>query len=201
MGSGYLLSPLMLIINPLFDLYVLLVLLRFLLQMFRADFYNPVSQFVVRVTTPPLRPLRRVIPSIGGQDTASIVLCLVVIYVKFLILRLLDIPAVQISNALAPIGSASYAGLLVFCIADLISLTLTVFLIAIIIQVILSWINPGHYNPVIGLVNRIAEPVLRPIKRIVPPLGGLDLSPLFACLALMVAKMLIVPPIVLLGNF
>ncbi len=201
MGSGYLLSPLMLIINTLFDLYVLLVLLRFLLQMFRADFYNPVSQFVVRVTTPPLRPLRRVIPSIGGQDTASIVLCLVVIYVKFLILRLLDIPAVQISNALAPIGSASYAGLLVFCIADLISLTLTVFLIAIIIQVILSWINPGHYNPVIGLVNRIAEPVLRPIKRIVPPLGGLDLSPLFACLALMVAKMLIVPPIVLLGNF
>ncbi len=201
MGSGYLLSPLMLIINTLFDLYVLLVLLRFLLQMFRADFYNPVSQFVVRVTTPPLRPLRRVIPSIGNQDTASIVLCLVVIYVKFLILRLLDIPAVQISNALAPIGSASYAGLLVFSIADLISLTLTVFLIAIIIQVILSWVNPGHYNPVIGLVNRIAEPVLRPIKRIVPPLGGLDLSPLFACLALMVAKMLIVPPIVLLGNF
>ncbi len=201
MGSGYLLSPLMLIINTLFDLYVLLVLLRFLLQMFRADFYNPVSQFVVRVTTPPLRPLRRVIPSIGGQDTASIVLCLVVIYVKFLILRLLDIPAVQISNALAPIGSASYAGLLVFCIADLISLTLTVFLIAIIIQVILSWVNPGLYTPVIGLVNRIAEPVLRPIKRIVPPLGGLDLSPLFACLALMVAKMLIVPPIVLLGNF
>ncbi len=201
MGSGYLLSPLMLIINTLFDLYVLLVLLRFLLQMFRADFYNPVSQFVVRVTTPPLRPLRRVIPSIGGQDTASIVLCLVVIYVKFLILRLLDIPAIQISNALAPIGSASYAGLLVFCIADLISLTLTVFLIAIIIQVILSWVNPGHYNPVIGLVNRIAEPVLRPIKRIIPPLGGLDLSPLFACLALMVAKMLIVPPIVLLGNF
>lgn len=201
MGSGYLVSPLVLIINTLFDLYVLLVLLRFLLQMLRADFYNPVSQFVVRVTTPPLRPLRRVIPSVSGQDTASIVLCLVVIYVKFLILRLLDIPAIQIGSAAAPIGSASYAGLLVFGIADLVSLALTVFLIAIIIQVILSWINPGQYNPVIGLVNRIAEPVLRPIRRFIPPIGGLDLSPLFACLALMVAKMLIVPPIILLGNF
>ncbi len=201
MGSGYFLSPLMLIINTLFDLYVLLVLLRFLLQMFRADFYNPVSQFVVRVTTPPLRPLRRVIPSIGGQDTASIVLCLIVIYIKFLIMRMLDIPATQISTAVASIGSASYAGLLVYSIADLVSLTLTVFLIAIIIQVILSWVNPGHYNPVIGLVNRIAAPVLRPIQRIIPSIGGLDLSPLFACLALMVAKMLIVPPIVLLGNF
>ena len=71
MGSGYLLSPLMLIINTLFDLYILLVLLRFLLQWLRADFYNPVSQFVVRVTTPPLRFLRRFIPSLGGQDTAS----------------------------------------------------------------------------------------------------------------------------------
>ncbi len=201
MGSGYLVSPLMLIINTLFDLYVLLVLLRFLLQMLRADFYNPVSQFVVRVTTPPLRPLRRVIPSISGQDTASIVLCLIVIYIKFLILRLLDVPAIQIGTAAAPIGSASYAGLVVLGIADLVSLTLTVFLIAIIIQVILSWINPGHYNPVIGLVNRIAEPVLRPIRRFIPPIGGLDLSPLFACLALMVAKMLIVPPIILMGNF
>ncbi|MDJ0777858.1 MAG: YggT family protein, partial [Gammaproteobacteria bacterium] len=143
MGSGYLVSPLVLIINTLFDLYVLLVLLRFLLQMLRADFYNPVSQFVVRVTTPPLRPLRRVIPSVSGQDTASIVLCLVVIYVKFLILRLLDIPAIHIGSAAAPIGSASYAGLLIFGIADLVSLALTVFLIAIVIQVILSWINPG----------------------------------------------------------
>ena len=201
MGSGYLVSPLMLIINTLFDLYVLLVLLRFLLQMLRADFYNPVSQFVVRVTTPPLRPLRRVIPSVAGQDTASIVLCLLVIYAKFLILRLLDIPAIQISTEAALIGSVSYAGLLVYGIADLVSLILTVFLITIIIQVILSWINPGHYNPVIGLVNRIAEPVLRPIRRFIPPIGGLDLSPLFACLALMVAKMLIVPPIVMLGHF
>ncbi len=201
MGSGYLLSPLMLIINTLFDLYILLVLLRFLLQVLRADFYNPVSQFIVKLTTPPLRILRRIIPSVAGQDAASIVLCLILIYAKFLVMRLLSIPAVQIGGVIAPIGTASYGGLLVYCIADLIALWLTVMLIAVIIKVILSWINPGHYNPVIGLVDKIAEPVLGPIRKLLPPLGGFDLSPLFASLLILVAKMLIVPPIVYLGNF
>ncbi|MDH3762646.1 MAG: YggT family protein [Gammaproteobacteria bacterium] len=201
MGSGYLLSPLMLIINTLFDLYILLVLLRFLLQMLRADFYNPVSQFIVKLTTAPLKILRRVVPSVAGQDAASIVLCLLLIYAKFLLMRALSIPAVQIGGVLAPIGSTSYAGLLVYCIADLIALLLTVFLVAVIIKVILSWINPGQYNPVIGLVDKIASPVLRPMQKIMPPIGGLDLSPLFATLLILVAKMLIVPPIIPLGNF
>ena len=201
MGSGYLISPLMLIINTLFDLYILLVLLRFLLQMVRADFFNPVSQFIERLTIAPRRLLRRFIPNLGGQETASIVLCLLLIYAKFTVMRLLSIPAAHIGGVLAPIGSVSYAGLFVLCIADLIALVLTVFLVAVIIQVILSWVSPGHYNPVIGLVNRIAEPVLRPIRKFIPPLGGIDLTPLFASLLLLVAKMLIVPPIVYLGSF
>ena len=201
MGSGYLTSPLMLIINTLFDLYILLVLLRFMLQMLRADFYNPVSQFIVKLTTPPLRILRRIIPSVAGQDSASIVFCVVLIYGKFLLMRALSIPAVHIGGVMAPIGGVSYAGLLLFSIADLIALILTVFLIAVIIQVILSWINPGHYNPVIGLVNKLAEPVLKPIRKFIPPMGGLDLSPLFAALLILVLKMLIVPPIIYLGNF
>ena len=201
MGSGYLTSPLMLIINTLFDLYILLVLLRFLLQMVRADFFNPVSQFIERLTIPPRRLLRRFIPNLGGQETASIVLCLLLIYAKFTVMRLLSIPAAHIGGVLAPIGSVSYAGLFVLCIADLIALVLTVFLVAVIIQVILSWVSPGHYNPVIGLVNRIAEPVLKPIRKFIPPLGGLDLTPLFASLLLLVAKMLIIPPIIYLGSF
>ena len=201
MGAGYFTNPLMLIINTLFDLYILLVLLRFLLQMLRADFYNPVSQFIVRLTTPPLKVLRRFIPSISGQDTASIVLCLILIYVKFLIIRMLDISHVPISNYMAPVGAASYGGLIVFAIADLIALTFTVFLGAIIIQVILSWISPGQYNPLIGLVHKIAEPALKPFRKFIPPMGGLDLSPLFAILLLMVAKMLLVPPIAYMGSF
>ncbi len=201
MGSNYLTSPLTLIINTLFDLYILLVLLRFMLQAFRADFYNPVSQFIVKATTPPLRFLRRIIPSVAGQDAAAIALCLLLIYAKFILLRMLDIPGVPISNVTAPIGGVSYLGLVIFAIADLISLALTVFLIAIIIQVILSWVNPGQYNPVIGLVHSIAQPALRPFQKLLPPLGGLDLSPLFATLGIMVLKMLVIPPIIYLGSF
>ena len=119
MGSSYLASPLTLIINTLFDLYILLILLRFLLQMLRADFYNPVSQFIVKLTTPPLRYMRRAIPSIGGQDTASIVLCLSLIYIKFMLLLLLEINAVPIGNYMAPIGAVNYFGLLILAIADL----------------------------------------------------------------------------------
>ena len=201
MGSGYLISPFMLIINTVFDIYVVLVLLRFLLQMLRADFYNPVSQFIVRLTTFPLRLLRRVVPSIGGQDAAAIVLCLLLIYTKFVLMRLLSIPAVHIGSAVAPIGGVSYAGLLVFSIADLVALTFTVFLVAVFIQVILSWISPGGYNPAIGLVQKIAEPVLRPIRKLIPPIGGIDLTPMVAILLLMVAKLLVVPPLVVLGSF
>lgn len=199
MGSGYLISPLMLIINTLFDLYILLVLLRFLLQMLRADFYNPVSQFIVRMTSPPLKYLRRVIPSISGQDTAAVVLCLVLVYAKFLLMRALSIPAVYIGGQTARLD-VNYAGLLIYSVADLIALVLTVFLVAVIIKVVLSWISPGQYNPVIGLVDKIASPVTRPIQRLLPSVGGLDLSPLFATLGLLVLKMLVVPPIVYLGG-
>ena len=201
MGSGYLTSPLMLVINTLFDLYILLVLLRFLLQTLRADFYNPVSQFIVKLTTPPLRVLRRFIPSVAGQDAASIVFCLLLIYAKFVLMRLLEIPAVNIGSIMAPIGAVSYGGLLVYCIADLIALTLTVFLVAVFIQVVISWVSPGQYNPVIGLVSKIAEPVLKPIRKFIPSMGGFDLSPIFAILFLSVVKMLIIPPIIYLGSF
>lgn len=201
MGSGYFTSPVVLIINTLFDLYILLVLLRFLFQWLRADFYNPVSQFIVKATSAPLKILRRGIPSIGGQDTAAIVFCLLLIYGKFLLLRLLAVPAIQIGGVMAPVSAVSYPGLFVFCIADLVALILTVFLVAIIIQVILSWINPGQYNPVIGLVHKLSDPVLKPIRKLIPSMGGLDLSPLFASLAILVAKMLIVPPIIYLGSF
>ena len=200
MGAGYLTNPLMLIINTLFDLYVLLVLLRFLLQMLRADFYNPISQFIVKLTTPPLKILRRVIPSVAGQDAASIVLCLILIYIKFMIIRSLDISHVPISTYMAPVNEASYIGLFIFAIADLIALTFTVFLVAIFIQVIMSWISPGQYNPLIGLVHKIAEPALKPFRKIIPPMGGFDLSPIFAILALMVVKMLLVPPIAYMGS-
>lgn len=200
MDSNYFTSPLTLIVTTLFDLYVLIVLLRFMLQLMRADPHNSVSQFIIKLTTPPLRYLRRFIPSVFGQDASALVLCLVVTYAKFILLRLLDIEVVHINNTVAYIGGVGYLGLLIYSIADLVSLFLSIFLIAILIQVILSWVNPGIYNPVIGLVNTLATPALRPIQKLIPPVGGIDLSPLFAMLMIMVAKMLIIAPIMNLAN-
>ncbi len=200
MDSNYFTSPLTLIVTTLFDLYVLIVLLRFMLQLMRADPHNSVSQFIIKSTTPPLRYLRRFIPSVFGQDASALVLCLIVTYAKFILLRMLDIEVVHINNTIAYIGGVGYLGLLIYTIADLVSLFLSIFLIAILIQVILSWVNPGIYNPVIGLVNTLATPALRPIQKLIPPVGGIDLSPLFAMLMIMVAKMLIIAPIMSLAN-
>lgn len=200
MGSSYLTSPLLLIINTLFDLYLLLVMLRFIFQMLRADFYNPVSQFVVRATTPPLKPLRKIIPGMGGQDMAALVLCILILLAKYFLFRAMGAGAIDIANVLAPVGSASIGGLAIIALAEALATFINVFLFAVIIQVILSWVNPGNYNPVIGLVNSISRPVLKPIQKFIPPLGGLDLSPLFATLGLMVIKMLAIPPIVFIAT-
>lgn len=201
MDSNYLISPLTLVINTLFDLYILLVLLRFMLQAFHADFYNPISQFIVKATTPALRHLRQFIPGISGQDTAAIVLCLVLIYLKFLLLQMLDIPGIPIANTIAAIGGADrYLDLAIYAFAELLSLILSVFLIAIVSQVIVSWINPDRQNPIISLINTLASPVLRPFRQFLPSFSGLDFSPMVAVLTILVLKMLIIPPIVYLGQ-
>ena len=201
MGSNYFTSPLAFIITTLFDLYILLVMLRFILQMLRADFYNTMSQFIVKMTTPPLTVLRRFVPSMLGQDSASIVLCLIIIYAKFILLRFLDIPVVAIADVPAPIGLVSYVGLIIYSIADLVSLFISVFLVASIIQVVISWISPGQNNPVISLVSSITAPILSPIQKRLPPMGGFDFSTMVAILGLMVSKMLIIPIIIRLGSF
>ncbi len=200
MGSGYLINPLMLIINTVFDLYVMLVLLRFLFQAFRADFYNPVSKFIVKVTSPPLKFLRRFIPSVAGQDTSAFVLAISLIMIKLLVLKSLGVPVIEIAGVGAPIASVSILGLLIIALAELLSLTLSVFLFSIIILVVLSWVSPGAYSPVTQLIQTIANPVTSPIKKIMPDLGGLDLSPLVASLAIMIIKMLLVPPIIHLAT-
>ncbi len=181
--NGYLASPLTFLITALFDLYILAVMLRFLLQWARADFYNPISQFLVKVTNPPLRPLRRIIPGLGGKDMASVVLMLV-------------LQAVSLWVVIALRGASAGPGTLVLLsITQLVELALNVFLFSIIIQAILSWVNPGVYNPVYSLLHQLNEPVLRPVRQLIPPMSGLDLSPLFAILGLQVAKMLILPPL------
>ncbi|MEQ8661705.1 MAG: YggT family protein, partial [Gammaproteobacteria bacterium] len=152
-------------------------------QLVRADFYNPLCQAIVTVTNPPLRPLRRYIPSVGGLDTASIVLLLALQMLNtFLVTLVLGLDA-------AP------GGLLVVALAELLGKTLWTFIGAIIIQVVLSWVAPGTYNPLTSIIQALAEPLLGPARRAIPPLGPLDLSPLIVIVGLQLAQILLVAPL------
>lgn len=183
MGEGYLATPAIFLVKVLFGLYATLVVLRFLLQLMRADFYNPVSQVIVKATRPLLNPLRRVIPGVSGLDVASLVLAwLVITFEQIAIL------------ALAGAGFKPLAAALL-AIPELLSLVINIFLFAILIQVIMSWINPGNYNPVIALINSITEPLLAPVRRRMPDMGGIDLSPMVVMIGLVLLEMLLIPPI------
>lgn len=182
MGSSYVTTPVEFLINTVFGLYILAVMLRFLLAAVRADFYNPISQFLVKVTNPPLRPLRRLLPAIGRLDTSSLVLMLVLQLLSLLLIAMLRD------------GGISIGALLLLAVAELIGLFLNVLLFSILIQVIISWVNPGTYNPAISLLYSVTEPVLGPCRRLIPPISGLDLSPLVALIAIQLAKMLLLPP-------
>jgi YggT family protein len=183
MGAGYLAQPAIFLVKVLFGLYATLVVLRFLLQLTRADFYNPLSQFIVKATKPLLNPLRRVIPGVSGIDVASLVLAWFVLTLEQLAILALAGAGFQI------------AGAALLAIPELISLFINVFLFAILIQVIISWINPGGYNPAIGLIHGLTEPLLAPVRRRMPNMGGLDLSPMVVMLGLVVLEMLLIPPI------
>lgn len=171
------------LVQTVFGIFILIVMLRFILQLLRADFYNPVSQFIVKATTPVLAPMRRVIPGMAGIDVAAIVL-------------MVGLKLVELYLRLALGGhSGALPGVLLLALAELASLGIDIFFYAIIIQVIISWVNPGAYNPVTSLLHSITEPVLAPARRVIPPMGGLDLSPIAAIIALKLVQMLLVAPI------
>ncbi len=170
------------VLQTLGSLYLLIVLLRFILQLVRADFYNPLSQFIVRATQPLLQPLRKVIPSIFGLDSASLLLA---ILVQLLVMAL--------TLMLMGYGVGGFlAQLLVWSVIGVTSLFIKVFYFAMIASVILSWVAPGSYNPGAQLLNQICEPLLAPFRRILPNLGGLDISPIFAFIALNLVDMLVI---------
>jgi YggT family protein len=160
------------LIGTLIDLYVAAVLLRLLLQWVRADFYNPICQFLVKVTNPVLVPLRRVIPSIGRLDTASVVLMLALEIMEISIISYIGSTALNIPQIVA------------FSAIKLIMTLLMTYFFLIIASVILSWIGHRTHHPVVPLVYQLTEPVLRPFRKFIPPIAGLDLSPLFALIAI-----------------
>ena len=166
------------LIDTLFSLYIGLIMIRFLLATSRANFYNPISQFIVQVTNPALIPLRKIIPATGKIDSASIVLILALKLIQLTLILLLQ-------------GhSAPFFQLLIIAIFQLLETLIYIYIIALIVQAVMSWINPGAYqtqNPLVGLLNSLTAPILRPLKQIVPNIGMVDITPLVAILLLNVA--------------
>ncbi len=189
MGTNPINQGLVFLVDMLLGLYILAVLLRFLFQVVRADFYNSFSQALVTITNPTLTPLRRMIPGLYGIDVAAIVLLLILQCLKNFIIWLIQ--GVQ----------PKIMGLVVVSAADLLQLTLWVFIIAIFIRVILSWVSPyaAHQNPEVGLLNNLTDPLMRPARQVIPPMGGLDLSPIAVFILLYLTIILIVKPLLAFG--
>ena len=173
-------SPLQFLIETIFDLYIMVILLRFLLQLFKADFYNPLSQFVVRATNPVLKPLRQVIPGFGGIDISSLIFAYLVCLLKFLLLFTVLVGTIP-----------TFGKLILISLADLLNQGVNLLFWMILVRAIMSWVSSGHQNPIMAVIYQLTEPLMAPIRRILPPMGGLDLSPLFLLLGLQFSLMAI----------
>ena len=160
------------IIDALARLYLLVLLLRLFLPLVRADFHNPLAQAVLRLTSPLVIPVRRILPPLGRVDTATVVVAFGIQYLAIFLMALVQ--------GMRP----AIAGLLLASLVSLILLTINLFFWLIIIRIILSWVAGTTYNPAIAMVYALTEPLLRPFRRLVPDLGGFDISPIFALIAL-----------------
>jgi len=174
-------DALIFIIQTLGSLYLLIVLMRFILQLVRANFYNPLCQFVVKATQPLLKPLRRVIPSLFGLDMSSLVLALLLQILLFVVVLTLN-------------GYQAFTVLLLpWALIGIFSVFLKILFWSMIISVMLSWVAPGSRSPGAELVYQITEPVLAPFRRLIPNLGGLDISPIFAFIAIQLVQSWVIP--------
>jgi len=179
--GGTLGQALNVIVSSVGGLYLLAVLLRFFLQAVRADFYNPVTQVIIKATTPPLKPLRRIIPGWRGYDFASLVLALLLnsIFTAMMIL-------------FAGFGLPSLGTIVSWAFTGLLAFVLNIYFYALVVSIIASFVAPFSGNPALLIVQQILEPIYSRIRRIIPPMGGLDLSPIFIFLAIRVLEVLVV---------
>lgn len=172
------------LIKTIGSLYLLLVILRFLLQLVRADFYNPISQGISKATNPLLLPLRRVIPGLYGVDLASLVLALLVQWVTFQLILL--VAGYGLFNPLLLLG---------WGLVGILAMLTAIYFWGMIIYIIASWVAPFSHNPALLLLRQLIEPVMAPIRRIIPPLGPIDISPIFLILGLNMINSFLIPAI------
>ena len=188
MSGGYFSDAGLFLVDTVFGLYILIVLLRFLFQLAGVDFYNPISQFIVKASNPPLSRLRRVVPGLWGIDFAAVVLLIVLEGARIGITALL-------------IGQfPQLAGVLVLSIAKLLKLAVYIMVFSIFIRALLSWISMGRSHSMLQLLYSFTEPLMAPARRILPAMGGLDLSPIIVFIVLMLILKLLVQPLLDLGR-
>ncbi len=166
------------LIDTLFNLYISFLVIRMLLGLAKADFYNPISQFLVKITDPVIKPLRRFIPAIGKIDTATIVAIVGLKVIELFLLSLIT-------------GGNFSASFATFVVGDLLRMVVWVYIIAIVIQVVISWLGNTHGNPVVPLINSLTEPLIKPVRNVVPPIAMIDLSPMVVLILLQVALIVI----------
>ena len=188
MSGDYLTQAILYLTEIIFDLYILAVLLRYLLARVRADFYNPLSQLLVKVTNLPISSLRRLFPSLFGIDWSSIILLFFLQGLKIIIITF-------ISNGHIP----AVSGLFVLTIANLLKIVIYVHMFIIIIQILISWINPGAHNPITVIMRQLSDPILNSARRLIPPAGGFDFSSMVAIITMQLMIILLVSPLMDLG--
>lgn len=171
------------VLQTVFSLYLLIVVIRLLLQLVRADFYNPISQFVVRATEPLLGPMRKLLPAHRLIDLPSLILAIVVQVIEYLIIIWIHTGMMM-----------SIVNLLLWSLLGLLVMMFNIFFFSLIIEIIVSWVAPHSYHPALQLMRQINDPLMRPARRLMPPMGGLDLSPLLVFMILNVLNILLLAP-------
>lgn len=183
MTANYWAAPLIFLIDTCFSLYLFALMLRFLFQWSGADYQNPLSQFLIRITHPPLKILRRIIPAFGRVDTAALALMLTLQMLSDSLISL-------IQGGVPTIGFVA-----VWSLSQLLELVLNVYFYAILIRAVLSWIGPTSYNPAVSLLYSLTEPLLQYSRRLLPASGGMDFSPIIPIIGIQLAKMMLLPPL------
>ncbi len=171
-------DPISLIINTFGSLYAFLVIMRFLLQLSQADYYNPISQAVVRATALPMAPLQKILPRMGRWDLSALLLAVLVKFATFILLVLAS------SNQ----GFPDMVALALVSVLGVVDMILTVYFWAVMGSVIISWVAPGSYHPAPQLLLQLTEPLFALVRKVIPPLGGLDLSPIVIFLAIQIIQ-------------
>jgi YggT family protein len=172
-------SAIVFIVNAVTSLYLLVLLLRFWMPFLRADFRNPLAQGILRLTSPLVVPVRRIVPPLGRLDTATVLVAFIIQYVTVFLLLII----VGQTAGFVPIAATA--------VVKLVVLSINLFVYAIFIRVILSWVAQGSYNPATAIIATLTEPVLRPFRRLLPPMGGFDLSPIIAIILLLAATIVV----------